>query len=569
MCWGNFPNDWQKTMADRARPISADPDYEKLSKREFLDAVAELRDTLEAELSALQDDFERTASAKKKRLAKAGDLLFFARTYFPHYIRPKVVDGKEVPVEPAKLHHWFAGELVSMLKDEDSINIAVAAARGDAKSTYCLILLLYVICHSLKHFMINISDILDVAAIAVEGVKVELESNPRLAYDFPDVVGQGRVWRAGEIVTRNKIKLLAKGVGGRLRGLRHGARRPDLILLDDIENDENVESPMQRDKRTSWLNKAVDNLGEAGAKCDTVYVGTILHFDSTLKRTMDNPVWTSRVFPAIERMPDRADLWDQWEEVFRADGMAAAREFYRAHQVAMGKGAVLSWPDKRSLLELMEKKLKSGDDAFASEYQQSPLPKDAMFKALTFWVDRLAGWQFFASCDPSLGKKGQGRDPSALLVGGINREDGRLDVVEADIRRRVPSLIIDRMILLQQEFNCIAWFVESVQFQEFFRTQAMKEAATRHVPMPCFPVNPVADKELRIQRLEPAIRDGLIRLHASQKTLIDQLKQFPKADHDDGPDALEMLWTGATAFTSPADIRSVSRPPTSSYFGGY
>jgi predicted phage terminase large subunit-like protein len=37
--------------------------------------------------------------------------------------------------------------------------------------------------------------------------------------------------------------------------------------------------------------------------------------------------------------------------------------------------------------------------------------------------------------------------------------------------------------------------------------------------------------------------NGLIRLHSSQHTLIEQLRHFPKADHDDGPDCLQMLWT--------------------------
>ncbi|MCK9606235.1 MAG: hypothetical protein M0R33_07255 [Methylomonas sp.] len=46
-----------------------------------------------------------------------------------------------------------------------------------------------------------------------------------------------------------------------------------------------------------------------------------------------------------------------------------------------------------------------------------------------------------------------------------------------------------------------------------------------------------------------AINNGLIRLHRSQSTLIEQLKFWPEADHDDdGPDALEMLWQIAKQF---------------------
>ena len=41
---------------------------------------------------------------------------------------------------------------------------------------------------------------------------------------------------------------------------------------------------------------------------------------------------------------------------------------------------------------------------------------------------------------------------------------------------------------------------------------------------------------------------GLIRLHSSQSTLIEQLQQWPSAAHDDGPDALEMLWSGALQY---------------------
>jgi hypothetical protein len=54
--------------------------------------------------------------------------------------------------------------------------------------------------------------------------------------------------------------------------------------------------------------------------------------------------------------------------------------------------------------------------------------------------------------------------------------------------------------------------------------------------------------------------NGLIRLHASHTTLIDQLRHFPKADHDDGPDALHMLWMAATTGVTGAEgFRSLGR----------
>lgn len=47
--------------------------------------------------------------------------------------------------------------------------------------------------------------------------------------------------------------------------------------------------------------------------------------------------------------------------------------------------------------------------------------------------------------------------------------------------------------------------------------------------------------------------NGLILLHPSQTTLIAQLRHFPKADHDDGPDALEMLWSLARKYSAPIE----------------
>ena len=53
--------------------------------------------------------------------------------------------------------------------------------------------------------------------------------------------------------------------------------------------------------------------------------------------------------------------------------------------------------------------------------------------------------------------------------------------------------------------------------------------------------------------------NGLIRLHASQSTLIQPLRHFPMADHDDGPDALHMLWMLAQSGFGAIDYTAVPR----------
>jgi hypothetical protein len=93
----------------------------------------------------------------------------------------------------------------------------------------------------------------------------------------------------------------------------------------------------------------------------------------------------------------------------------------------------------------------------------------------------------------------------------------------------------------------------------------VKRSAQRGIPVPARPNTPGDDKILRIEALQPHMANGLIRLHPSQSTLIDQLRHFPKADHDDGPDALEILWKAALTLRGGGQgFQSVPRHKTTS-----
>lgn len=279
---------------------------------------------------------------------------------------------------------------------------------------------------------------------------------------------------------------------------------------------------------------------------DVLWVGTVLHFEAVIVKASRHPDWNVTEFQAVVRFPDRMDLWDQFEEIYHSEGKDEAVAFYEAHRPEMDAGAVVNWPAVQSLLFLM---LERAADlaAFMTEYQNQPINQDNPFGTLKYWVQPLREWIHFGAIDPSLGKNNSGKkaksnDPSAILIGGFDRLSGILDVVEASIRRRLPDIIIADTIALQREYRCLLWFVESVQFQEFLRTSLMTAAARQGVAISAVPVIPIADKNLRIERLQPPIAAGLIRLHTSQTTLIEQLQQWPNGAHDDGPDALDMLW---------------------------
>lgn len=533
------------------------------NRKQFLDGIAELAEGLRRQIDAGLDGWdiapEAVAERRRKVMDPVGGWKYFDQTYFPHY-------GKAAP---SALHEYLYERLPRMVNSISGQRDALAAPRGEAKSTkISMSFVLWCLVTGIKWYPIIIMDAFEQAAEMLEAIKAELEANPRLQGDFPEATGQGKVWRVGVITTANGRKVEAFGSNKKIRGRRHGPHRPDLAIMDDIENDENVLTPAQRDKLQNFVTKGVLSLGPPDDSMDAIIVGTVLHYDSVLARFLKNPLWNHKVFRAVMQWPERMDLWDQFEELLlNADNPqaaeAAAMGFYQDNRADMDRGAQVSWPAVRPLVRLMIKRAREGHQAFDSEQQNDPVSgEDAPFaNSIRFWVNRLSEWIFYGACDPSLGKAGNSRDPSAIGVGGFNRTTGILDVVEAKIRKRTPDRIISDIVEMQREYSCIVWGVESVQFQEFLRTELIKRSAALGVPVPARPLVPSTDKLLRIEALQPHMHNGLLRLHSSQSTLIDQFKHFPRADHDDGPDMVAMLWMLAVTGGMAVALQSDS-PPT-------
>ncbi|MEB3417565.1 phage terminase large subunit [Salipiger marinus] len=527
-----------------------------LSRKDFRDKIAEMANDFARHIELNVEAFAADPAARLARLARVAEqdgFQFFMETYLPHYVRG----------DHSLFHQHIFARVPEILASEKGVRDLFIAPRGASKSTHLSLgFALYCIVRGLKRYIIEVCDVYEQAALLVEAIKAELTTNIRLQNDFPDACGQGRLWREGEIVTRNNVRIEGLGAAKKIRGRRHGPFRPDLLFLDDIENDEAVRSPDQRKKLWNWIYRAALKVGPPDGSMDVVWVGTVLHFDAVIVRAAKAPTWNVTEFQAVVRFPDDMEMWDRFEEVYQNDGEEAARAFYHANQAEMDLGAVVNWPSVQPLLFLMLERA-ADREAFQTEYQNKPISEGNPFGDLTYWVQRIREWTFFGAIDPSLGKKAKGRDPSAILIGGYDRLQGRMDVVEASIRKRLPDLIISDTIALQREYHCLLWFVEAVQFQEFLRTTLMVTAARQGVGISAVPITPTGDKDLRIERLQPPVKAGLIRFNATQTTLIDQLQQWPNADHDDGPDCLDMLWQNTLIYAGSGvsgQIQSASAP---------
>jgi predicted phage terminase large subunit-like protein len=143
--------------------------------------------------------------------------------------------------------------------------------------------------------------------------------------------------------------------------------------------------------------------------------------------------------------------------------------------------------------------------------------------------------------DPSKGKGSKWGDYSAVVAVGLS---GSTLYVDAKMRNDQP---IDQMVSvaveLHRTFKADAFGVESNQFQELLGGQLLQEARAVGVPFSPYLIDNRVNKEVRIRRLNPWLANGQIRFKGGSpgaRLLVEQLKDFPNADHDDGPDALEM-----------------------------
>lgn len=493
-----------------------------------------------------------------RRKLGAIDMEFFGRAYFPHYFsRPSPEFHRELdaiwqqgvlkgryPLTPADT------KAISRLP---GVRRAVAAPRGHAKSTNLTFKgTMHSTLYGYKHYPIIISDSSEQAEGFLDNIRVEFEENTAILEDFGPLAGS--VWRSNVLVTKTNIKIEAIGSGKKIRGRRHRNWRPDLIILDDVENDENVRTPEQRSKLKNWFDKAVSKSGDDYT--DIVYIGTLLHYDSLLAKTLTNPAYRSIKYKAVIQFSQADDLWQQWESIFtdlsNDDREADALAFFQAHKAAMLEGTQVLWEEKLSYYDLMVMRVSEGEASFNSEEQNEPInPDDCLF--MEEWFEyyneaeinfRDPAFDFFGFIDPSLGKTKRS-DFSAIVTLAKHRSSGYMYVVDADIERRHPDRIIADVLAKERWLRASFGHgyrklgAETNQFQWFLKEELAKASAKAGLYLPIEEVQQTSDKVMRIQTLQPDVKNKYIKFNRRHKRLLEQLTQFPMGAHDDGPDALE------------------------------
>jgi predicted phage terminase large subunit-like protein len=490
----------------------------------------------------LHDALARDSGVERDRAANARglSLLDWARTYLPDHFR----------LPPSRMHVWLAERLDEM-KHQRGMKVNVLGPRGGAKSTIgTLAFALRSALERREPYIWIISDTKHQAVSHLENIKSELRENPRIAADYPDAI-VWHVWRQNAVTLANGVTIEAFGTGQSVRGRRSGEHRPTLIVCDDLQGDRHIDSRLSRDHSARWFHGM---LMKAGTKrTNIVNLATALHREALALELLETPGWISRRFSAIERWPDNMPLWAEWEQIYadieRPDNIAAARAYFDARRAAMEAGAELLWPEEEDLYTLMAMRVEEGRTAFEREKQNVPINPE-----MCEWPEEYFGdWLWFddwprdvqvktMALDPSKGSDARRGDYSAFVMLAVDRQ-GML-YLEADLARRPTPRIVSDGVDLYRQFKPDVFGVERNQFQELLAGEFAAEFTRRRMyGVAPWGIENQVNKEIRIRRLGPLLSKRRLRFKshsASTRMLVEQLKEFPVADHDDGPDAAEM-----------------------------
>ena len=429
----------------------------------------------------------------------------------PRYDKPR----------PTAPFHRKAWELYA----SDCLQAMVIAPRDHAKSTALTF------DYSLAEAMFRTSDYIIIVGSTEESaqeqlsnISEELHENEDLSAEFGPFVFE--VDTKTDIVVRlpdsHRFRILVRGAEQRIRGRLWRGKRPNLLICDDMEDDEQVMNADRRKKFRNWFFRAAKQALGKGGKVRVH--GTVLHEDSLLARLRKNSQWQHLFFKAHASFDDFSDLL---------------------------------WPARWSEKELRAKRQEMIDDRDPQGYSQEFLndPQDTTDSYLRkedfirmSGEDRerqklfAAGWDFAVSTADSANR-------SCGAVGGKDATN-LLHIVDVRVGKWDSPRLIDEMFGLHEAWHPDIHFVEDGVIWKTIAPMVYKEMQRRDVFFNIVPLPSVKDKATRGRILQRYHRARAMRFDKDSSWYEGyeheclRFTEYAEATLDDQFDATSILCRG-------------------------
>ena len=389
----------------------------------------------------------------------------------------------------ADLIEAFAGTFLSPLYDQprptppfhrqvwelycsDHPQCAVAAPRNHAKSTalthdYGLAVALF----REQQYIIVLGATEEMAIEHLGDIAGELRSNEDVIREF-GIKGFLTDQKTDIVVECNdgyQFRLIARGGEQKIRGKKWKGARPGLIIGDDIEDDEQVESKDRRDKFYRWLMRAAKQALRDGGKIRLH--GTVLHEDAALAKVLRHPSWRCLKYRAHKSFDDFSSIL--WPEKFSEDRLRGIRqEFIDSGDAPGYSQEYLNDPFDHANAYLRR------DDFIAMSEDDYDKPKRVC-----------VAWDFAISTK-------EHADRTSCSVGG-KCIDNLLHLIDQRVGRWAADRIVDEMFSVQEAHDPIFQFVEKGAIWEALAPIINKEMHKRDKWINIVPIASTKDKATR------------------------------------------------------------------------
>ena len=514
---------------------------------------------------------------KAKRIHRGEhDVLYFGMEYASEDGNPGndenlIPEGVNVD-NAAKFHIELTDMLNDVTKGKVKRNIAWACPRRHAKTAWLSnIYLMHQIVYRKRKYIVLFSETTDVAGDFISWTRYQLKLNDKLREDFGELLhvkpSMNELDNKYEFITTTNTKVEAKGLGTQTRGLRHGATRPDMFILDDLESDESTNTSELIEKSKTWFREEM--LPAMAKEGICIYLGTILCYGSLLHYVLEERRdFESRKYAAVESYPINTQYWDKWREIYRSDSKTAADdayEYYLENKNKMLEGVSILWDGYFTYYELAVIREEDGIKAFNQEYQNNPTDEERqIFKPeyITWFGDNdMDGKEFewYGGVDMAMGK--EHGDYSVIVSIAKNIDTGVCYLYDAYMQRVHPDVLLKEAVNHTLRFQYEAIGVEAQMAQEWFADKLTEELQAKGYPghSRLRKIKQRTRKALRIESLLPDIQSGRIRFHEKFKNSpeMGQFDMYPMHKHDDFPDAVHMAYS--TAISGQVTMRTLRK----------
>lgn len=448
--------------------------------------------------------------------ACALDTELFSHTFFPKTVR--------------QASPGFHLEIDRALDDPNNRLVGIEVFRGGAKTTKCRVFAAKRISYALSRTILYIGKSEGHAARSVAWIKKQVEFNAAWAQTYG--LKKGSVWTGSDIeilhgVEEISIRILGVGITGSIRGINFDDYRPDLIILDDVQDEENSATPEQRQKIEDLIYGALKESLAPESECpDAKMVGlqTPLDREDYISQAEADAEWTFLRFGCFTKETETLPLHLQesaWPERWSSDTLRKQKA------AAIARNHASIWYREKEC-RLISRETSDFDEEWIQYWDVIP--------------DRMATILVIDPVPPPTDKQVQQgmskRDFEVLNVLGLFR--GKVfDLEYAMNRGHDPDWTVAEFFRLVYKWKIPRAVVISVNYEKtlaWLLRKAMKQRR-KYIQIDDHTFEGKADRRSKrdriVQGLNGVMSNKQFYLHKSMVDLIDQIRSYPAVSHDD------------------------------------